>query len=186
MIICVVRERCPQTRLWAQMGGAASSVVAGGSEAGDRGGDVGAGLVGVDGGAALRREREPGFRLAKALSRRGGAGGPVGSQLMPVTVTPDRAVAAQPRRWRATIEIELAGGYRVRVGDGVKAKRCGWCWTYWSGDDPGSLGGSGVAGGRPHRHEARHERPGVAGPGSAAAAILMPAIFTFSEVPEAT
>src|SRR4051812_50009400 len=39
--------------------------------------------------------------------------------------------------------------------------------TCWRGDDPGSLGGSGVAGGRPDRHVERHEQPGLAGPGSA-------------------
>src|SRR3954451_5330891 len=44
--------------------------VAGGAEAGDCGGDVVAGLVGVASGAALQRERQPGFRLAAALSGR--------------------------------------------------------------------------------------------------------------------
>src|SRR3954464_15011371 len=54
----------------------ATPSVAGVSEAGDCGGDVAAGLLGVAGGAALRRERQPGFRLAAALSgRRGGTGG---------------------------------------------------------------------------------------------------------------
>src|SRR4051812_50156380 len=53
----------------------ATPSVAGVSEAGDCGGDVVAGRVGVAGCAALRRERQPGFRLAAALSRRcGGAG----------------------------------------------------------------------------------------------------------------
>src|SRR5215212_724538 len=45
----------------------ATPSVAGGSEAGDCGGDVTAGRVGVASGAALRRERQPGFRLATAL-----------------------------------------------------------------------------------------------------------------------
>src|SRR3954453_4161245 len=54
----------------------ATPSVAGVSEAGDCGGDVAAGLVGIAGGTALRRERQPGFRLAAALSgRRGGTGG---------------------------------------------------------------------------------------------------------------
>lgn len=46
---------------------------------------------------------------------------PAPLQLMPVTVTPDRPV--EPARVPAgeLIEIELAGGYRVRVGNGVKA-----------------------------------------------------------------
>jgi transposase len=34
--------------------------------------------------------------------------------------------------------------------------------TCWRGDDPCSLGCSGVAGGRPYRHEEGHERPGAA------------------------
>src|SRR4051794_41885578 len=54
----------------------ATPSVAGVSEAGDCGGDVAAGRVGIAGGTALRRERQPGFRLAAALSgRRGGTGG---------------------------------------------------------------------------------------------------------------
>src|SRR3954449_8440031 len=48
----------------------ATSSVAGVSEAGDCGGDVAAGRVGITGGAALRRERQPGFRLATALPGR--------------------------------------------------------------------------------------------------------------------
>jgi hypothetical protein len=53
----------------------ATPSVAGVSEAGDCGGDVAAGLLSVASGAALRRERQPGFRLAAALPGRcGGAG----------------------------------------------------------------------------------------------------------------
>src|SRR3954452_3530511 len=55
----------------------ATPSVAGVSEAGDCGGDVVAGLVGIAGGAALRRERQPGFRLATALSGRCGGTGRV-------------------------------------------------------------------------------------------------------------
>ena len=44
--------------------------MAGGAEAGDRGGVVCAGLVGVDGCPALRGECEPGLQLAEALLRR--------------------------------------------------------------------------------------------------------------------
>ena len=44
---------------------------------------------------------------------------PAALQLMPVTVTPDRPVEVAPAR--ELIEIELSGGYRVRVGNGVKA-----------------------------------------------------------------
>jgi transposase len=47
--------------------------------------------------------------------------GPAGVRLMPVTVTPDRPVERAPALARELIEIELAGGYRVRVGNGVKA-----------------------------------------------------------------
>jgi len=38
---------------------------------------------------------------------------------MPVTVTPDRPIEPAPAIER--IEIALTGGYRVRVGNGVKA-----------------------------------------------------------------
>ena len=44
--------------------------MAGGAEAGDRGGVVCAGLIGLNGCPALRRECEPGIWLAEALSRR--------------------------------------------------------------------------------------------------------------------
>ena len=40
---------------------------------------------------------------------------------MPVTVTPDRPIASAPARAHEPIEIELVGGYRVRIGNGVKA-----------------------------------------------------------------
>ena len=47
---------------------------------------------------------------------------PAAVQLMPVTVTPDRPVEPAPASaCNKLIEIELAGGYRVRVGNGVKA-----------------------------------------------------------------
>ena len=46
---------------------------------------------------------------------------PAGLQLMPVTVTPDQPIATAPVRVSELIEIELAGGYRVRVANGVKA-----------------------------------------------------------------
>jgi transposase len=50
---------------------------------------------------------------------RGGSTEPAALQLMPVTVTPDQPV--EPASAIERIEIELAGGYRVRVGTGVKA-----------------------------------------------------------------
>lgn len=42
-------------------------------------------------------------------------------QLVPVTVTPDRAREPTPVSISELIEIELTGGCRVRVGNGVKA-----------------------------------------------------------------
>lgn len=50
-----------------------------------------------------------------------GTNGSAAVQLMPVTVTPDQPVGAAPATECDLIEIELAGGYRVRVGNGVKA-----------------------------------------------------------------
>jgi transposase len=52
---------------------------------------------------------------------RAGSTEPTALQLMPVTVTPDRPTATAPARANELIEIELAGGYRVRIGNGVKA-----------------------------------------------------------------
>ena len=42
-------------------------------------------------------------------------------QLVPVVVTPDRVGQAAPATGAGSIEIELPGGYRVRIGCGVKA-----------------------------------------------------------------
>src|ERR1700730_13497 len=44
---------------------------------------------------------------------------PAALHMSPVPVTPDRPVEPAPAR--EPIEIELAGGYRVRVGNGGKA-----------------------------------------------------------------
>ena len=46
---------------------------------------------------------------------------PAALQLMPVTVTPDRGREPAPVAVSELIEIELVGGCRVRVGNGVKA-----------------------------------------------------------------
>jgi transposase len=46
---------------------------------------------------------------------------PTRLQLMPVTVARDRPIETMPAPGSELIEIELAGGYRVRVGNGVKA-----------------------------------------------------------------
>jgi transposase len=58
-----------------------------------------------------------------AWRRRYGSGTaePASVQLMPVTVMPDQPTAASPARSDERVEIKLAGGYRVRVGNGVKA-----------------------------------------------------------------
>ena len=52
---------------------------------------------------------------------RGAAAEPAALQLMPVTVTPDQPVETASGRASERIEIELAGGHRLRIGDGVKA-----------------------------------------------------------------
>ena len=52
---------------------------------------------------------------------RSGPAEPTGLQLMPVTVTPDRPIASAAARANEQIAIELVGGYRVRIGNGVKA-----------------------------------------------------------------
>ena len=52
---------------------------------------------------------------------RAGLAEPAALQLVPVRVTPDRPIESAPARSNELIEIELAGGYRVRIGNGVKA-----------------------------------------------------------------
>jgi transposase len=51
----------------------------------------------------------------------GAAAKPTELQLMPVTVTPDQPDESAPARANGLIEIAMAGGYRLRFGDGVKA-----------------------------------------------------------------
>ena len=46
---------------------------------------------------------------------------PTELQLLPVTVTPDQSTPPVPAPVNDVIEIELSGGYRVRIGNGVKA-----------------------------------------------------------------
>ena len=96
----------------------ATPSVAGVSEAGDCGGKPDAGRVGVAGGAALRRERQSGFRLAAALSRRCGGAGRAS-----LAARDSDAGSSRGDGTRASelIEIVLAGGYRLRVGEGVQA-----------------------------------------------------------------
>ncbi len=52
---------------------------------------------------------------------RDGAAEPAGLRLLPVTVTPDHQRGTAPAGASELIEIVLAGGYRVRVGEGVQA-----------------------------------------------------------------
>ena len=46
---------------------------------------------------------------------------PTALRLLPVRVTPDHPEGLAPARASELIEIAVAGGYRVRVGDGVQA-----------------------------------------------------------------
>ena len=52
---------------------------------------------------------------------RGEPAEPAELRLLPVTVTPDQPEGAAPARAGEVIEIALAGGYRLRVGEGVQA-----------------------------------------------------------------
>lgn len=52
---------------------------------------------------------------------RAGSAEPGALQLLPVTVTADRPIETASARRNELIEIELGDGYRVRVGNGMKA-----------------------------------------------------------------
>src|SRR3954451_4394085 len=52
---------------------------------------------------------------------RDGAAEPAELRLLPVTVTPDHPEGMAPARAGELIEIVLAGGYRLRIGEGVQA-----------------------------------------------------------------
>src|SRR5215218_1501509 len=52
---------------------------------------------------------------------RDGAAEPTELRLLPVRVTPDQPGGAAPAHAGEVIEIALASGYRVRVGEGVQA-----------------------------------------------------------------
>jgi transposase len=52
---------------------------------------------------------------------RDGAAAPAELRLLPVTVTPDHPEGMAPARTGELIEIVLAGGYRLRVGEGIQA-----------------------------------------------------------------
>ena len=51
----------------------------------------------------------------------GAAAKPTELRLLPVTVTPDQLDKSAPSRVSGLIEIAMASGYRLRLGDGVKA-----------------------------------------------------------------
>jgi transposase len=51
----------------------------------------------------------------------GVAAKPTELQLIPVTVTPDQSDESAPARASGLIEIAMASGYRLRLGDGVRA-----------------------------------------------------------------
>ena len=95
--------------------------MAGAAEAGDRCGIVCSGLIGFDG---VARQYDVNAnqvfswrkRYREASDQPSGASAP---QLIPVVVTADRdAVAEQASSIPETIEIDVAGKYRVRVGCG--------------------------------------------------------------------
>ena len=111
--------------------------------------------------------------------------------LVPVQIVPDAPVISGPtvdtkpavdRSAAGSIEIALSGGVRVRIKgavdpaavtaavDAVMKCRVG-------AGDPASLRQPGLARHRPHRHAPRHERPGAAGPGGAAARSVRRACF---------
>src|SRR3954466_935529 len=52
---------------------------------------------------------------------REGAAEPAELRLLPVTVTPDHPRETAPAGVSELIEIVLAGGYRIRVGEGIRA-----------------------------------------------------------------
>ncbi len=98
--------------------------MAGGPEAGDRRGVVCAGLVGLNGCAAYDVNANQVFSWRKLYRDEPRSPAvPSAPQLIPVMVTSEQdAVATQPSTVAATIEIDLAGKYRVRVSRGVDAE----------------------------------------------------------------
>lgn len=95
--------------------------------------------------------------------------------LVPVVITSepgvDQAAAPVPTT-PETIEIEVAGDYRMRVGSGFDGCALKRVPDVLRSDDPGTFGRSRVAGGRARRQAARHEGAGTAGSGDARARFL--------------
>ena len=94
--------------------------MAGDPEAGDCRGVVYAGLVGVNGCDVNANQVFSWRRLYRDDPRAPAV--PSAPQLIPVMVTTEQdAVATQPSTVAETIEIDLAGKYRIRVSSGVDA-----------------------------------------------------------------
>src|SRR5262249_46916534 len=89
-----------------------------------------------------------------------GSGGPA---LVPVTVADAGAGVTSRPDVADTIEIEVPGGYRIRVGSGVDGKGLRRGLDALAGRwYPVPAGGGGT-----HGHAPRHEQPGAAGAGGA-------------------
>src|SRR5579859_2748724 len=108
-------------------GASSASIVAGGVEAGDCCSLAGAGVIGVGGGAALRRECEPGFCVAQALPRRSrhssssatGAGdGNAGSGARARTGVDKRVDRDRVGRWLPGSRRQQGQGLGPAVGPG--------------------------------------------------------------------
>ena len=76
------------------------------------------------------------------------------------------------------IQVELSGGTRVNIEASAPAALV-VAVLAGARDDPDRRRGAGVARGRPHRHAARHERPGAAGAGGAGAIRIAGDLFVF-------
>jgi transposase len=71
--------------------------------------------------SVVARQYDVNANMVFAWRRRyGAASASVPPQLVPVMVTADRPIQTPPKAVSDTIEIELAHGYRIRVGRGVK------------------------------------------------------------------
>ena len=77
---------------------------------------------------------------------------------VPAMVVAETASAVPTAPARGRMVIIVGRDRRVIVDAGVDAPLWPGCSRFWSGDDPGPVGRAGVAGGRAHRHAARHER----------------------------
>ena len=98
----------------------AAPIVAGVSEAGDCGGKPWCRAASVSR-VARRYDVNANQVFAWRRRYRDGAAEPAELRLLPVTVTPDHPRGTAPAGASEVIEIVLAGGYRLRVGEGVQA-----------------------------------------------------------------